>query len=448
MIEKKPAVSSMDDEEMSEGEPPSSSFSTFLPARAAVKKKDTTTKKDTGVSFAGRETTVAGRQTHAVVDVIDRDDDRAMKVGVFGAGCIGLYIGGHLLLDGRHDVRFVGRSVLKRVLSRGRLTLTDFRRPGVTRSFDANELDVGSSLRDRDVVFVCVKCKDTTSVKSLMSGLKSTCIVVSVQNGCDNVRLLRDVAGGRTIVPGMCPYGVNEVSPGHLHRCTAGSLAFEKTFPSELFVSLRNAGLKTVLYDERAMREIQRFKRVVNLGNALNAVVGDRLTVCLAQREYRDLLRVVWEEGLSASTENGREPRGAINGRSIRFVMLALSLPNWAYGLVARVTRTTDDTYKSSMLTDLSLRRQTEIEELNGAVVSAGQKRGVRMPVNELLVRLVRDAEITKRGSPRWKPEDLIRRLNMEHPGWNERRANINPFIIALVLAVVLCYLYTQFRGL
>ena len=72
-----------------------------------------------------------------------------MKVGVLGAGCIGQFVGAHIVAaargesSGQHrdkekddclekiEVVFVGRSVLRRTSAAGTLRCSDFRRPGL-----------------------------------------------------------------------------------------------------------------------------------------------------------------------------------------------------------------------------------------------------------------------------------------------------------------------------
>jgi 2-dehydropantoate 2-reductase len=41
------------------------------------------------------------------------------------------------------------------------------------------------------------------------------------------------------------------------------------------------------------------------------------------------------------------------------------------------------------MLADVRNKRKTEIENINGAIVSQGQKLGIATPVNEILTQLI-----------------------------------------------------------
>jgi 2-dehydropantoate 2-reductase len=64
-----------------------------------------------------------------------------------------------------------------------------------------------------------------------------------------------------------------------------------------------------------------------------------------------------------------------------------------------------DPEARSSMWEDLRRGRPTEIDYLQGAVLTLARKRNVRAPVTEGVVRLVKEAERAKAGSPGLTPE-------------------------------------------
>jgi 2-dehydropantoate 2-reductase len=64
-----------------------------------------------------------------------------------------------------------------------------------------------------------------------------------------------------------------------------------------------------------------------------------------------------------------------------------------------------DPEARSSMWEDLERRRPTEIDHLQGAILRLATKTGVRVPLTERIVRLVKEAEAARLGSPRLTPE-------------------------------------------
>ena len=136
---------------------------------------------------------------------------------------------------------------------------------------------------------------------------------------------------------------------------------------------LRRSGLAVDLFDPVAeMPLVQHFKLVLNLGNALNALAGKPLAVCLRSAAYRNILAAMWREGLTVCKLEGmdfllqtgrlfgfyswrKEVRTAcaVDSKPISLVFFVMALPNVLYWPIARILRATDDTYKSSMLVDL-----------------------------------------------------------------------------------------------
>ena len=355
-----------------------------------------------------------------------------MKIAILGSGCVGLFVGAHLKLDDRHEVHFIGRSVLRRAEASGSLRITDFKRPRKRLRFDVETLNFHYDtdvLRDMDVIIVCLKLGENDHLLKGVDKDKTT--LVFLQNG---VSKFENTSFRQ--VQGMIPYGVNELESGHFHKCTAGNLAFENTLPVEIVTSLRKSGLGVNLYSPSEFDAVKWFKLVVNLGNALNAVVGRPLASCLRDRKYRTLLRLVWSEGLNVCKSAKIRLIGDINGRSIEFVLRVLSLPDCAYNTIAKIMRTTDENYKSSMLTDLTLKRNTEIDELNNRIVRMGQKYGVKTPTNKLLVKLIKDAEQSKSGSPFKEPSELLLRLGHV----DDEKSPILVVIIFVIMLITIIY--------
>src|SRR5262249_28098321 len=128
-----------------------------------------------------------------------------MKIGVFGAGSIGCYLGGRLLAAG-HDVVFVRR--LRAEIADHRLTLTG-------SEGDRGHLTNVHSVRDaapianREAVLVTVKSMATEKAAATLAGvLPKAVLVVSFQNGVGNVGTLRAALPEHTVIPGMVPFNV------------------------------------------------------------------------------------------------------------------------------------------------------------------------------------------------------------------------------------------------
>jgi 2-dehydropantoate 2-reductase len=76
-------------------------------------------------------------------------------------------------------------------------------------------------------------------------------------------------------------------------------------------------------------------------------------------------------------------------------------LPDFLFRLVAARQVKIDPNALSSMCNDLEQRRTTEIDQLQGAVVALASAEGLRAPMNQAVLELVKAAEKKGAGSPR-----------------------------------------------
>jgi 2-dehydropantoate 2-reductase len=79
--------------------------------------------------------------------------------------------------------------------------------------------------------------------------------------------------------------------------------------------------------------------------------------------------------------------------------------------VVVRAQLRVDPEARVSMWTDLERRRPTEVDFLNGEIVSLAKKCGINAPANRRIVELVHEAERAGTGSPRMNAETLLRML-------------------------------------
>ncbi|MBI4610902.1 MAG: hypothetical protein HY726_18070 [Candidatus Rokubacteria bacterium] len=83
---------------------------------------------------------------------------------------------------------------------------------------------------------------------------------------------------------------------------------------------------------------------------------------------------------------------------------MASGLSLWTKHALLRLVGLRYRRLKSSMLQSLARGGKTEVDAINGVIVSWGKKHGVATPVNEALVRLVHEIEA---GSRKSSPSNL-----------------------------------------
>ncbi|MQY10395.1 hypothetical protein SRB5_05030 [Streptomyces sp. RB5] len=326
------------------------------------------------------------------------------RFAVLGAGSIGCYLGGHLAAAG-YEVTLVGRPAAMDVLREKGLTLSSSVRP--PRRIEPGDLRLATGpegVAGADYVLVTVKTHDTeAAAKDLAGHLAPGAVVVSFQNGLHNAATLRAALPGHTVLAGMVPYNVLQSEPGTVHQGTAGKLMTE---PDEALVTaFRAAGLAIVPRTD--MAEVQHAKLLMNLNNAVNALSGIPLRDQLGQRAYRRCLALCQREALAAYRAAGIRP-AQLGPTRPGVTPYVLGLPDAIFRRVAAATLRVDAHARSSMWEDLQRGRATEIDTLQGEIVSLAAAHGLRAPANARLVELVHEAERSPR---QWTGPELYAEL-------------------------------------
>jgi 2-dehydropantoate 2-reductase len=332
-----------------------------------------------------------------------------MKVLVFGAGAIGGYLGGALAASGV-DVTFLVRPRIAEKMEQHGLRLTDL---------EGRDVQIGPPLKytqdlatceeSFDMVLLTVKCTGIDEAAAELSRiLPRTTPVVCFQNGIGSKLIAAVHLGPDRVVGGMVPFNVATLEDGRLHRGTEGKLITEPhPLIEPLMEAWRHFGIPAGTTER--FEEIAWSKLVLNLNNAVNALSGITLVEELSQRPYRRVLSACQRELLRAMKAEGIKP-ARLTPLPMLFIPWILKLPNWLFKIVAKRMLAIDPLARSSMWDDLQRGRQTEIDFLNQAVVDLAQRHGLKAPVNEGIVALIKAAEQNEQ-SPKMSGEELSARL-------------------------------------
>lgn len=306
----------------------------------------------------------------------------AAPIVVMGAGSIGCFVGGRLQAAGA-EVHFVGRPRVLDALRAHGLRVTD-QDGGDLRLAPAalrlhTEPPAGAGL-----VLLCVKSAATAdAARQLPRGS----LVLSLQNGISNPATATAAAPGLTVLPGMVPFNVAELAPGHVHRGTPGRIAAQDHPALHPWLpAFAAAGLPLALHAD--LRAVQWGKLLLNLNNPVNALSGLPLRKQLLDRDHRRVLAALQDEALAALHAAGIAP-ARMTPLPPRWLPTVLRLPNALFTRVAARMLRIDAHARSSMADDLALGRRTEVDALCDEVVRLARANGTDAPLNERIARLV-----------------------------------------------------------
>ena len=318
-----------------------------------------------------------------------------MKIAVLGAGSIGCYVGGALLAAGA-DVVLIGRARMHARIREHGLLLTDASDlPIVLAAASVPFSEDPAALATSDLVLVTVKSADTDAAAALVARhVRRGALVLSLQNGVGNVDRLRAHASGTAaadILAGMVPFNVVQLENGRLHRGTAGELMVETSARLAPWLPLF-ARARLPLQQQPDFTAVQWGKLLINLNNGINALAGIPLQQQFSNRGYRRCLAALIDEGRGILMAAGIRPAKVVK-LGPKLLPHVLRLPDRVFRRVAAPMLRIDPEARSSMWEDLEAGRRTEVDYLNGAIVTLAESLGLHAPRNARIVSMIRAAE-------------------------------------------------------
>ena len=308
------------------------------------------------------------------------------EVCVFGAGAVGCYFGARLAMAGA-PVTLIARGPHVQAI---RLQGLIFESAGTRTPVQLAATSEPDALCTADLVLFCVKSRDTgNGARTIAARLKPGAVVVSLQNGVDNVARMR-AAAGLDALAAVVYVACSMAGPGHVRHAGRGDLvlgdlpgadaaSLEHRVPTQALArvaaTFERAGVpcpvsgdvRVDLWVKLVMNCV--FNPISALGRAHYArLVADLPTHAVMRDVIAECVQVAHADGVDLPTVD-------------ELLQSALTLGN----AMAQAT--------SSTAQDLAAGRPTEIDSLNGYVARRACELGVAAPVNQALQALVRLAE-------------------------------------------------------
>lgn len=288
-----------------------------------------------------------------------------------GTGGIGAFFGAKLVTAGE-DVWFVARGkhldVMKEHGLKVKSTGGTFTIP--PEKVTGNPASIGGA----DAVLFCVKAYDTeVAARQISPLLTDDSIVLSLQNGVDNVEKIRQNLHHGLAYAGAAYISVRITAPGEITESggfqrivfgpASGPVASRAR---DMHASLLRAGIKCDLHDNINKELWRKFIFIASMG-ALTAlsrlthgeILSNPRTLSLMFDAMREIQAIAWKLGV------GVEPVDETK-------------------ILEGLTRFDKDT-RSSMYFDLVSGKPMEIEALNGTVVRFGEQLGIPTPIHRVI---------------------------------------------------------------
>ncbi len=298
------------------------------------------------------------------------------KIAVVGAGAVGGYFGGLLARAGA-PVVMIGRPAFVEAVRKNGLFLDTLHFRESVRVEASTEL---SAVRGAEIVLFCVKTTDNTATaRALAPLLAAGALVLSLQNGVDNVEQIRAAAAIEAL-PAVVYVAASVPEPGRVKHVGRGDLVIgpqsEKT---ERVAALFARASVPCRISQNIEGELWT-KLVWNCAlNAVSALGRAKYGQITASTDAWKVVETAVYEVLAVARAAGISPPG-------------LEDPKAALAGALKIASQMAEAL-SSTGQDLNRGKRTEIDSLNGYVSRRGAELGVPTPVNHALYALVKLAE-------------------------------------------------------
>ncbi len=317
-----------------------------------------------------------------------------MRIAIVGAGAMGSLMAGRLAAVAGKPGPLTGSSV-ERVVLYGRPSdhldairskgLAIVERGGARSVIPVTATTDPADVEGSDVVLVLVKAwASAEAVTPLCPYFNRDTVVITLQNGLGNASALRSSLLNDGVRPhvylGVTTQGAMRTEPGVIVHSGSGITALgRRTNPAntqlrDIANAMTASGLQTVAVDD-IHRWVWR-KLAVNAAiNPLTALAGVQNSVISSDPGLRAAAETIAREVVDVGKATG--------------VKIDLKEVLAAIDDVARITGDN----RSSMLVDVETGTPTEIDAINGAVVSEARRHAIKVPANQLMTALVRARE-------------------------------------------------------
>jgi len=336
---------------------------------------------------------------------------------IIGAGAIGTYIGGSLLLSGQRAVFLDRPGTADSISAAGMKLIVNGHTRVIEHPVVMESLSEVLQKGPFDAALVAVKSYDTTRLAEQLAAFKGQIPpILCMQNGVENEGVYSTALGPDRVIAGTLTSAIGKPAYGTavLEKLRGIGVADQHEVSKKIVEGFNQAGLQARLYvDAKSMKWSKLLTNL--LANASSAILdmtpseiyGHPGLYEMEARQVQEALEVMRRLDLQVVD---------LPGTPVRLLALLLQFfPPWiGRRLAVRLLGRGRGGKMPSFHIDLhSGRGKSEVDYLNGAVVRFGGKLGVDTPVNRMLAEKLQ--QLTDGSIPldtfRGQPEKLLNQL-------------------------------------
>jgi 2-dehydropantoate 2-reductase len=295
-------------------------------------------------------------------------------VAVIGAGAIGGLVGARLH-DAGINVRLIGREAQVDAIRTNGLLVKGLEESHVVHLPAATSLD-----ETPEIILLAVKSQDVADSCRIIAAAHSDATVVTMQNGVRSDREAADILGRDRVVGCVLNISATYLEPGVVEQNTTGLFQVGAPFPESktrigAVLEVLSLAIKTELVPDIARSRWT--KLMANLNNAIMAITGLPIGKALRHPGLTRLSIATIREGVRTAQLGGFGLDQSRRARTFR-LMSTLPMPLSYLIFSGRLAGNfpPDSTYGPSTLQSLQRHSSSELDYLNGEIVTLGERIG------------------------------------------------------------------------
>ncbi len=327
--------------------------------------------------------------------------DPDARIAVVGAGAIGGVSAAFLTKAGRHLQIVVKHESLVTQAATSGLEISGLK--GTHRVPVDAVHEIEDLAPDPDVVLLATKANDCLdAARRLLPIMKEDSVLVSLQNGiCEDA--LGQVLGRDRVLGCVVGWGATMLEPGRLEVSSPGEFVVGNIDHREddRVMSIQHLldHVMPTRISDNILGELYSKLIVNSCINSLGAITGMQLGALLSMAKVRNIFIGLMREMMAVAEALSIkvEPGGGGKLDFYRFIQGEGFVADARRHLTIRLIGFKYRRIKSSSLQSLERGRQTEVDFLNGYICQRGQEQGIPTPLNEAIVRIIKEIEAGRR---------------------------------------------------
>ncbi len=316
-----------------------------------------------------------------------------MKIAVLGCGAIGGLFLGYLSKKSSEVIGIV-KDYQKKTLEKEGLLID-----GIRGSHNF-KVKAQTSLQERvDLVILSSKVNDLEKlIKDNFKYLKEA-TVVSTQNGVRADYILKEYFPQNKIITGIVMFGATFYRPNRIVHNFEGNLILGNIFNQEVsnieaVSDYLSSAFNTVISNQ--IKGAKYLKLLINLNNCIPAVLGLSMQEAFSDLNFAKLAIELNQEAFNIIKTSGIKLADLPTYPKTRIEGLVSMPRDQAANIFSQVINSlSKEPLYGSILQSIRNNKRSEIDYINGEIVSLADENNLKAPINKRIVELVHKVEET-----------------------------------------------------